>query len=98
MVRLRLNIDANIKHLEDKKTILQSSNLSKTELARHLNVEIDDLVMDPLTYPTTVCTSSGCVTVVTVQESTKINYRTRCHESCGLPQVATNQIGKFALS
>lgn len=95
MVRLGLNIDANIRHLEEKKENLQNSNASKQELARSLHVEIDDLVKETLDYPTTVCTSSGCVTVITVQEATKTNYRTRCHERCQLSDVATNKIGKW---
>ena len=93
-MRLRVNIEANISHLEKTRKELANSTESRKKLAQSLYIEVEDLISKSLPYPTTVCTSQSCIEVVNYQNNTKINYKMRCHENCGLDMVDTNKVGK----
>ena len=95
MVQLQKNAQANIEHIKVQTNNLNTSTKSKEELARNLHLEVDDLTSKQLPYPTTICTASRCVEVITVNGKTKINYKQRCHEDCSLTETQTNVIGKL---
>lgn len=97
MVDLSLNLEINIKHIQNQENELLDVNKDKLELARSLNILIDDLIMDKLPYPTTVCTANKCTTIIVKENGNQVtHYGTRCHENCQLTGVANNVTGKTA--
>ncbi|KAH9408544.1 hypothetical protein TYRP_023744 [Tyrophagus putrescentiae] len=94
MVDLSLNLETNIKHIQNQENELLDVNKDKLELARSLNILIDDLIMDKLPYPTTVCTANKCTTIIVKENGDQVtHYGTRCHEDCQLKGVANNVTG-----
>ncbi|XP_017491718.1 PREDICTED: uncharacterized protein LOC108379874, partial [Rhagoletis zephyria] len=94
MVDLSLNLEINIKHIQNQENELLDVNKDKLELARSLNILIDDLIMDKLPYPTTVCTANKCTTIIVKENGNQVtHYGTRCHENCQLTGVANNVTG-----
>ncbi len=87
------NIQININILEDKKNEIKLSEESIKELMKKLKIPKIDIDIQPLTYPTTVCTSPTCVEVISVEDGSKRHYKKRCHEKCSLTQVAIDEIG-----
>ncbi|KAH9390425.1 hypothetical protein TYRP_023077 [Tyrophagus putrescentiae] len=99
IVDLNALLEANIAHIENKERELQDVTKNKLELARNLNVVIDDLAIENLPYPTTVCTAKKCTGIIFKENGEQlVDYKTRCHENCQLTGVTTNLTGHHVLA
>lgn len=94
IVDLNMLLEANIAHIVNQENELKDVNKNKLELARNLNIVVDDLKVEELPYPTTVCTANKCTGRVIKEDGTEvIDYKTRCHEDCQLTGVSANYVG-----
>lgn len=93
MVMLQHQIQSNIAHIRAQEGLLRSSTENKQQLARNLNIEVEDLESAPLDHPRTVCSAVSCTEVVKFQGQDKINYKTHCHRHCYLEDVGVNTVG-----
>lgn len=95
IVDLHILLEANIAHIENQENELNDVNKNKLELARNLNIVVDDLQVTDLPYPTTVCVADKCTGRIIKEDGTEvIDYKTRCHEDCQLTGISANSIGK----
>lgn len=93
IVDLNTLLEANIAHIENQERELQDVTKNKLELARNLNIVVDDIDTENLPYPTTVCISEKCIDYVVDEKGQKLeHFKTRCHENCQL-KVDTNVTG-----
>lgn len=98
IVDLNTLLEANIAHIENQERELQDVTKNKLELARNLNIVVDDIDTENLPYPTTVCISEKCMDYVVDEKGQKLeHFKTRCHENCQL-KVDTNVTGHHLLA
>ncbi|KAH9389540.1 hypothetical protein TYRP_023190, partial [Tyrophagus putrescentiae] len=98
IVDLNILLEANIAHIENQENELKDVTKNKLDLAKNLNIEIDDLESVELNYPTTVCTANKCTDVIVKDNGEEtVHYKTRCHERCQLIGVSANSTGDSKL-
>ena len=91
------NIQTNIKLASDKKKELQNGNFDLEDLKKRLQITQIGLEPNLLGYPRTVCTDPSCTRVITIGESTKVDYVTHCHPHCYLDGVKQECINNVEL-
>jgi GTPase SAR1 family protein len=92
-------IQTNIKLIKEQQNEIKNSNQTIEELKDKLYITQIDLEPVTLGYPRTVCTSSGCVESLQIEQTNikKIDYITHCHPHCYLDGVTCNQVNNPAL-
>ncbi|XP_063922638.1 uncharacterized protein LOC135137028 [Zophobas morio] len=90
-------LQENIITLKTKEKESARANQTIDELERNLYKPGVDLEIITLEYPATVCTNVSCVDTIRVGQSTKLVYKTRCHEKCFLGVVTYDVIGHWSL-
>ncbi|GES75092.1 P-loop containing nucleoside triphosphate hydrolase [Rhizophagus clarus] len=92
-------IQTNIKLIKEQQNEIKNSDKTIEELKDQLYIPQVDLEPVSLGYPRTVCTSSGCVESLQIEQTNikKINYIKHCHSHCYLNDVTCNEVNTAAL-
>lgn len=95
MIQLQRTVYLNIEKIQEKEEMIKRSDITKSDILRQLDVQIDELKMVILSKPRTTCTGQRCIEVVQLNGQSKINFKSVCHEDCKLDSVQSNVIGKI---
>ncbi|CAG8746627.1 15725_t:CDS:1, partial [Funneliformis caledonium] len=93
-------IQVNISLIREQQNDIENFSQSIEQLEDRLYIPQIDLEPVQLGYPRTVCTSQGCVEVLTIEENNslkKVNYKTHCHPRCYLSNVECDVVNNSAL-
>ncbi|KAK9731258.1 hypothetical protein QE152_g13862 [Popillia japonica] len=90
-------IEDNILRNNRYKDALGDKSKSIDDLKKYLMVPRIGLKVITLNYPMTVCTNQKCVDAVKIEDTTKKNYKQKCHPHCYLSGVQKEVIGDLEL-
>jgi GTPase SAR1 family protein len=91
-------IQINISMATEQQNQIRNNSQTIKQLEERLKISQIDFQPKQLGYPRTVCTSPGCVEVLTVKDNIKkINHKTHCHSRCYLNGVECDLVNNPAL-
>ncbi|EGC40243.1 hypothetical protein DICPUDRAFT_25410 [Dictyostelium purpureum] len=83
IVEITQMIETKVKTITTKKKEIEDDNSDLESLKKKLIIKYDDVERRDLDEPTTVCTNSTCIKVITGKDGNEIvHYAQRCHVGC----------------